>query len=248
MERILSIESAKYQSFLRTISVLRDICNDIDLRKSMIRQRTNDNSSIFEIDVSSIFGQQDVNLPLVSIKQKIELLKVFQGDNPVDFILKEHNFQVKDMFSLLSFSHADLDFIDNKFIAKEELNNLFSLSEENLVLSCTISQTIANRMKIISSAFNVNTFTISFSGEIAKITSMTQAKDQSAIFIDNIQCNQILGVGISSLIVTPFVIDHDNELIFEMYALDRGLFINKFSTTIDTINIVIYSRSAFNSD
>jgi hypothetical protein len=47
----------------------------------------------------------------------------------------------------------------------------------------------------------------------------------------------------SSLINTPFIIDHEGDIVFKMYNYREAICSNLCSTSISDININIYSRS-----
>ena len=79
MEATISLNGDQYGELLRIISLLKETCNDVDVRGGIIRQRSNDNSCIYEIDLNPLL--EDINLPISNIKQKIDLFKIFVGQD-----------------------------------------------------------------------------------------------------------------------------------------------------------------------
>jgi len=98
MEQVnLSMEN--YEQFLRCLSILKDVCNDADIRDGILRQRTNDSANVFEIDMIPIINTLDI--PLVNLKQKLDLLKIFLSQSStqsqtIDIII-QHKFHLKMM-------------------------------------------------------------------------------------------------------------------------------------------------------
>ena len=79
MSTTITLEAEQYNDFIRCLTNLKDVCNDVDIRNGIIRQRTNGNVSIFEIDISTIVS--DASFAIIDLKQKLDLLKTFQGQD-----------------------------------------------------------------------------------------------------------------------------------------------------------------------
>jgi len=235
----VSLSAERFEEFLRCLSLLKDECNDMDVRQGIARQRTNDNTVAFELDLSPIIT--NIDLPLVNIKQKIDLLKSFSG-HEVEITVNETSYTFKDQYSSIRFDSPNLEFIDNKFISDEEINRIVVLNDEDLILSCDITKVISDRMKIITTGFNVNSVQVIFEGQTASICARTQSKDQYAKFISDIIAERDLNLS-SYLRTTPFVIDHDGDIRFLMYNTQESTCMSKFSTSISDVNVTIYARS-----
>ena len=105
----------------------------MDIRGGFIRQRTNGNVSIFEIDITPIVG--DINIAIIDLKNKLDLLKMFQGQEVTIEITESTpgdpgNFVFSDQFSSLRVVLPSPDFVDNKFMREEELRSIFNSSGE----------------------------------------------------------------------------------------------------------------------
>ena len=79
MSQTIVLETEEYNDFLRCLINLREICNDVDIRGGYIRQRSNDLTSIFEMDLTSLIG--DSQIPITNLKKKLDLLKTFSGQS-----------------------------------------------------------------------------------------------------------------------------------------------------------------------
>lgn len=241
----VSLDAEKYDELLRCLSILRDICLDADIRDGIIRQRTTDAATVFEIDLTSIIG--DLSIPLTVLKQKLDLLKIF-SEQEVDITVEDNgSFLFSDQYSTLQFDGPDLDFMDNKYLTQEELDSIFILNDEDLILNTEISSQMSDRMRVIAQGFSVNTMKVVFNGENAALTMQTQSKEQLAKIVSDIIPERVLNC-YSSLVNTPFIVDHDGDIIFKMYNFHEVTCSNVCVTSIGDVDITIYSRSALTED
>ncbi len=246
MEAKISLNSEQFNDFIRCLSNLREVCNDVDIKGGIIRQRSNDNTSIFELDLNSIIT--DVDIALSNLKQKIDLLKTFQGQDVV-IDITDKCFMFSDQYSSVRIMNPTMAFIDNKFMTKEDLDGVFKLGEEDLILEVDLLSLITERINLITQNFNVMAIQVVFSGESAALKTATESKDQFVKFVDNIETNMILQNCSSTLSVIPFAIEHDTDVEFKMYKDPKqDVSLNKFSTTLGDIDISIYSRSSIIGD
>jgi hypothetical protein len=245
MEQTVNLDSEKYEEFMRCLSVVKDHCNDADIREGVLRQRANENTSVFEIDMSPLID--DISLPFSNLKDKIEILKIFnEQEVEITVCIPENEngwFTFSDQYSSLKFDMPDLEYMDNKFMSEEELNSVFELGEEDLILSHDITKFISDRMKIVANGFNIQTVEVLIEGEQASILAATQAGDQHAKFVTDIVTDKILSCE-SHMVITPFIIDHDGDITFKMYNTAPGVTSNKFSSTISSIDVNMLTRSA----
>jgi len=243
----LSLSVEEYNDFLRCLSNITEICNDIDIKGGFIRQRSNDRSTVLEFDLTSILTT--ANMAISDIKKKYELLQIFSGQEVSIVINEEQNetpgdFTISDNMSSLKFISPSSRFIDNQYMDQEELNRIFVTNPEELILDYEIQTKIADRIKTIAKNFNVKIIQVNIDGESASITSTTQAKDQFAKFVENVPTNMSLEDCSVNLSTIPFCIEHDTDLNFKMYKdSDQDISYNRVSTTIGSINVVAFTRS-----
>ena len=240
MENQVNLDTAKYDEFLRVLLILKDICNDVDIRDGFIRQRTNDSATVFEIDLTSIIS--NMSLSISELKNKLDIFKCFAGEE-VSISTTNDCFVISDQYSMLKIKNPILEFMDNKYISQEELSRVISPNQEDLILSTKISKKISDRMRVISSSFHINSIQTIFNGETASISCSTQSKDNFAKFVNDIVSNKELNHS-TNLVITPFVIDHDGDITFEMFDSRNNVVINSFSTTVGSINLNLYARAS----
>jgi len=241
MEASVSLSGENFNEFLRVVSLLKEPCSDIDICNGYIRQRSNENSCIFEIDMTSLLTEE-ISVPIIDIKQKLDLLKIFT-DQEVTITVTDEVCTFADQYSSLVFKNPNRDFVDNKFMPEEELNAVFSLDEDSLILSTEIPTTISDRISAVKQGFSVTTVKVSIDGEVANISAITQAKDQHAMLMEGIVTEMTMNCE-TDLLIVPFVIDHDGDMDFKMYNAQDEVSINKFETSIGDMSVIVYSRSS----
>ena len=236
----VTLNSSKFEEFLRCLLLLKDICNDADIRNGFVRQRTNDSATVFEIDLTAII--ENMSLPITELKTKIDMFKCFVGQE-VTIETTNSDFIISDQYSSLKIKNTILDFMDNKFISQEELDRVIITNAEDIVFSTEISKIISDRMKVISGGLHVNTIQVIIETDKASITATNQSKENHAKFISNIICEKEFNHS-ANLVLTPFVIDHDGNITFKMYNSQDEVVINTFKTTIGDIPVNLYTRAS----
>ena len=233
------LDSGKFSDMIRIISMFDGLCNDLIINEGIIRQRSNDKISVFDIDMRPIL--EEITLPLSNFKQKLELLKTFIGQE-VTISANDTDFTIADQHSSLKVKYPNPDFIDNKFITEKDLESVVDTSKENFILETSISKIISERIKTYAKTFNMWDLILVFEGETAKILIETEAKDQSALFLSGIPTNKQLEF-YTDVSVIPFIIDHDSDISLNVFEGENEKTLNRFVTTCADVDIKIYCRS-----
>jgi len=251
-----TLNAERYNDLLRAFLAIKDICNDVDMREGIIRQRSNDKTSIFEIDLTPLFEEANVdisqvNIAISAIKDKIDLLKAFAGQE-VEIVIEPGEggfFSIADEFSLVKFVFPSLQFMDNKYMTRENLNIMFETSDDDLILEYDISNMMSERIKVITSSFHTDVIQVKFEGEEAIAVAATQAKDQFAEIIKGITMNKVIEGCSVNLSNIPFGLDHDTKIEFKMYKdPNQDISLNTFTTSVGVVQVSIFTRSAIISD
>lgn len=245
----LTLNAEEFNDFLRCITNLKEECNDIDINGGIIRQRSNDKTSIFQIDLTPIL--QDISMTISDIKKKLDLFKIFAGqDVNVEIDNSENGYFIfSDQFSSVKFMSPSYQFIDNKFMPEDELNAIFNLDDDGLILEHELGTMITDRIKVITASFNLKAIQVMFDGEEAAIKAGTAAKDQFANFVDGISTNVVFDKCSANLGVIPFAIEHDDDIEFKMYKdPNQDIALNTFATKLGECETTIYTRSSLVQD
>jgi hypothetical protein len=250
MSTNLTLTAEKFSDFLRCVTNLKEECNDIDIKNGVIRQRSNDKTSIFQIDMTPILSEE-VSMSISDIKKKLDLFKMFAG-NEVNLEINEEDngyFIFSDAFISLKFMTPAYQFIDNKYMTEDDLQAIFNLNEDDLILEYELSSILTERIRIITTSFNIKAIQVEFDGETATIKAGTQAKDQFANVAENITTNVVFDRCSANLGVIPFSIEHDDNVSFKMYKdANQDISLNTFTTKLGDNEMVIFTRSSLVQD
>jgi len=138
-----------------------------------------------------------------------------------------------------------MQFIDNSFMTEEEVSNVLTIDENNLLLQTEMPTLITDRIRIFTENFNANAIQVFLDGDTAAIKTQTQSKDQYATFMENIPTNISLEPSSVNLVTISFKMEHDTNVVFQMYKdADRPITVNKLETDIGDIGVKIFSRSS----
>ena len=195
----------------------------------------------------------DVTFAITDLRKKLDLLKTFQNQdvtiNIVDQGSGESYFTFSDQYSSIKIVAPTLDFMDNKWMSEEELNSIFNMSDDELIMQTDLSSIITDRIKLVTDNFNTQAIQVLFDGDKASIVAATQSRDQFAKFIEGIVTNVEFEKCSSNLSIVPFSIDHDTDVEFKMYKDPaQAVSLNKTSTTLGDIDVTVYARSAIIGD
>ena len=242
-ETEILLNSESYNDFIRCISNLIIGCNDIDIRGGILRQRSDDNTIVIEMDLRSILS--DVDMAISNIKDKIDLLKTFQGQD-VTLSLDGNSIQFSDQFSLLKFLNPAMEYMNNKYMPDEEKEKVFFVGEEDLIFEKDLSTLITERIRTTVKSFNVLAIQVDMNGDQAAICASTSSGDQFAKFVNDVEMNMEFENCTANLSIIPFSLDHDTDISFEFYKSPQAdtISYSRFSTNLGDVDISIYSRTA----
>ena len=109
-------------NIVRSLSLLKDHCNDVTIREGILRQRSNDRVMIFEFNFTPLIGNCNIVLPV--FKEQLPLLKAL-SEKEVTIITTEKAVTFSSQRSMLTFDAPKPAYVDNKFIPTEEASAQF---------------------------------------------------------------------------------------------------------------------------
>ena len=150
-----NISKDSWNDFIVMLTKIKDVCNDIHIVGSMIRQRTNNHTSVIEIDLKDIFESDDVEFALPNIQRQLYLLKTIDKKSDVRFDIIpfiDEDITDEDITKRLLFTdnlqtievnNAEIDFIENKFLDQSELDSIFPADDSSIMFDYIITPKIA---------------------------------------------------------------------------------------------------------
>lgn len=241
--------------FMRCLLNLKEICNDVDIRNGIIRQRTSDLTSVFEMDLTSLI--QNSSIPITALKKKLDAYKTFSfGGDEIQVSVFEGENESASFYTFIDGQYKyrnlfpSLEFMDNKFMSEEERDNIFNVEPDNLIIQTELGNLLTDRIRFITDNFQTQALQVKFSGDTATIGVATTSKDQFIEFQSGIVSNiEFDGDYFANLSAIPFRIDHDTSLNFSMYKdPEKNLTHNLVKTSIGNVTLNVYSRAALVED
>lgn len=251
METTVVLSSDLYEEFFSCLANLKDSCTDIMIKESIIRQRTDDKNSVFEIDLNDLFGEE-LTFAISYVKDKFDLFKVFLGKEvTLKVNINEENindswYELSDDMSRMKIDFPDMDFLQNEFVSEEELATIVTTTEDDLIFETSIEKTITERIKTITTNFQAHFIKLEFEGEIMSMGAIDAPKTNRVYFLENLPIEMEFDEKhIANMTKTPFMIKHDTAFTFQLFKQpDEMITQNKISTSIGTVPINIYCKSS----
>jgi hypothetical protein len=235
MIREVELSVKDFSNFTRCLSLLVDLCTDADIRGGILRQMANGKQYIFEMDLRPLIS--DCDIPIENLKQQLPVLKGLLNQKVQITITVTDDHTYFSGLSTFSFKKPPLHYLDNKFMASEELG--FVLEEDNLVLDHVIKSKISRMMKVTADQFNLFGYRLVFEDEIASITASTSVKTHHCEIESGIPLKKPLE-GFLNLVREPFLIDRDGNILFKLYSIGEDRFIAKVTAAIGKVAIDVY--------
>lgn len=241
----VTIHQKDFSNFLRCLALLIDKCNDVQIHAGVIRQRSNFKESIFEMDLSPLITDTDIIMS--NFKQKLPMLKQLSQQGEVVIISTDDNLSFIGRQSKYKFDNPRKDFMDNKFMPDEEFRNLFTLAEDSLIVEYPFEKDSCQLMKVTSKQFSIVSFQMLFEGNKASLIASPLSKDQYCKIEAGIPVKKPVQ-GYSNIVTTPFLLDHDGDILLKMYNLQETVCVNKFKTLVGKTTVIVYGRSQLIED
>lgn len=232
------VYSTDFANLVRALSLVKEETIDVQINAGIFRQLTRDKTAVFEMDMREIIPNCDIVLSYLKIH--LPLLRAL-STKEVQITTTENAISFSSERSTFAYILPRLDYLDNRFMTTVELNNLFPLKEEDLILRYLITDDIANLMRLTAAQFNTISFQISFEDEKASILAYSDAKDKHATLDYEISLTRPLR-GLTDIQAVPFLIDHDRDILLKIYNVEGNLCCAKFQTSVGKIPVNVYCR------
>ncbi len=250
MDTTIVLTSDLYEEFFNCIANLRDLCTDVTIKDSIIRQRTDDKNTIFEMDLSDLFGE-DVTIPISYFKQKFDLFKIFLGKEVTIKIHQDEEeaanswYEISDDLSRIKFDFPDVDFLQNEFVSEEELAAIVTCTDDDLILETSIEKTITERVKTITTNFQAHFVKMYFTEDRLSIGAIDPAKTNRVFFLENLNVEMTFDEPhYANMTREPFLINHDTAYTFKLFKQPEEMVTqNQITTSIGAVPISIYCKS-----
>ena len=242
-----------FSKMLGTLSIIQDICNDVEIREGIIRAKTNNNKTILDINLTSIF--QDKNLLISLLKSRLNLLRTFEVDTNIQaegdtnsIILQSdmQKYEFTDCFSKMAFRRPAPKFLDNPYIEDSEFQSLISgCTEDAMIFTYTITPYLKQRLSAICNGFRVDSVKFEFHGDHANLGIETKSKEETSKNTTQIPLLQQIDNKMFTMINMPLTLNIVSDVKISCYKLGGELAMCKSELNHYGIPFVLYSKMKF---
>ena len=212
----LTLNEKQWQSFCKILQGLSRQCFDADIIDGVIRQRANDTSAIFEVDITSMLDSS--SFPIPSIKDHLALLKdlagqvtIERGQNKVIFF---------DAVSPYTLPVANRKYLDNKFMSEQELDSILQSHPQRTtpLIRYIIEKTNLKRIRMALATFHAKSYKVVLDNNFAFLSlkqgdAKSKGSNVSMEVIKNIPLSQ-RATGHMYLSASPYKgFDYDGGIV-----------------------------------
>lgn len=233
------LNPGSFSHFLRCLSLVRYNSAAVDIRGGVLRQRTSGKICIFQMDLRPLISTIDICIDDVHRKLR-KLTKL--SKQKVSITVSNNKILFSSRWHTSKFNTHGIDPSNNKFITAKEFSDLYTLKEQDLVLEHVLTKNISKLMREVYNKGNVFSFEILFTGDNASITADAIFGKKTYTLKYGIPIKRH-SKGVLTLDVSPFLIDHDGDVLFQMYNTQENVYIGKFTTSIGKITINVYCKA-----
>jgi hypothetical protein len=246
----LTITREKFNNFLRSIKIMENACTDCDIVNGKVRQKTNSGHCIIEMDLNDIFTA-NCNFTISQLKQKINLLKIFEKDDAAgqggqdDNVLYKDNdttYIIADNISEITFRKPLKKFLDNVYIDDNEIVKKLNASDEDLLFEHTISANVGKRIKNVCEGFFNDVICCKVRNSQAGFYIATTNNEQYSDVVKGIVLNKVESDDYDFNIQSFAFTLESGDIKLKVYRKGKVL-LWKFYQTIFNIPVIISGRS-----
>lgn len=227
------------------LGLLSKSCDDLIIRKGIIRQRSNKKSTLFEIDCREIVGENTILLSDIATKEK--LLTPFRKQSvDVNLIIEENGFIFHDEYSKIRHDRPFERYLQNPFIEEKDLLERIDMDNNIKIISGKFERHILDRMSIWTDILSATQLRVDFDGSSAIFTVRPSDSANTTLgtllILDGIE--QPLE-GYSGYAVEPFQANVENFAV-DFWKQKSGIILMKLSSFIDSeekVPLTIYGLS-----
>jgi len=237
----IELPNEDFSKFVSIMGLVSKMCTDLTIKDGIICQSSDRRSSILNIDINTIVGESTV---LISgVASKVDLLEPFRKQG-VDMQLDIANnfYSFKDDLSKLEFTKPIEEYLNNKYIAADELKTKLMIDGDGGIFEYQISKFLLERLTALQRGLSASTIRFEFSGN--KVDVIVSASDNPStttvgklITIENLYKDVN---GICVFPIQPFLLGGDQVNVEGIFRGDGENILLKLNTDINEIPINIW--------
>lgn len=245
----VTLNKKQWQSFCKILQGLARQCYDADIIDGVIRQRANDTSAIFEVNMTSMLDS--LTFPICPIKDNLGLLKDLVG--PVTIERGQNKVVFSDDLSCYNMPPANKNHLDNKFMSEQELDPILQSHAQRTtpLIIHTIEKTNLKRIHMALATFHAKSYKVVFESRTAFLCleqgdTTSKGSRLSMELIRNLPLSKPI-TGHMYLPASPYnSFDYDGNIVWEIYKTENWI-LSKHYWSIGDVTALIYTRGKINN-
>jgi len=251
---LIELEGEKLDSFLESLDIIKNGCQFLVIKDSRIRLFGNNKSNIFEMDMTSIFNNDKINIAFNNMDQKIKLLYALKKQSNKLYINIDKESRKYIFFN--DISKVYVPFVIQEFIERmspvvsdDEYDKHISIGNLNKITEGVFDDSILKCANIFSRALESKMMRVTITLDKI-IFGMAVSDINSPVTTDLITINGVFGpiIGYGQFKLEP-IISCNSPIKFILYNTvnNRHLFL-KMESSIgkkESLPFVLWGASSF---
>ena len=242
------LNEKQWKTFRNILQGLSKQCNDVDIFNGVIRQRSNDSSAIFEVDLTSILG--NLTLTISNTVEELERLKDLTGQLTIE--AEEMKVVLSDGTSSYNRPTADRNYLDNKYLGKEEFDSLLgNVCQGTPLIKHRIDKKNIKRIRNAAKALHSPSYRVTFDNQLASVSvngygESKGIKPTLKIGRDIPLSEPVMGE--MNLPIPPLdSFDYDGDIGWKLFKGDKK-FISKHYGWVGEVPVSTFTRGELRND
>ena len=244
-EVVLSKE--QFKELYTFLNIIKPNFNDLCMIDGQFRGRSNDKIFIVETTFSYFKG---IDINIADIKMLVKMLYTLNKKAAITIAIDDTNVLFTDGYQSVQVMNAHPQFIDNKFIADEEMKELLddNADVKNLFIKETLPKSVV---------CNINKITKDLNTQVIKVQHTQEDLNKGYFYISNRSRDLEYKIKLKEAFITPMKKDHYFNMgslpfIFNKadmtlnyyFNMDGSIIITIYSTTVDGLLVYAFGRAA----
>jgi len=169
-----------YATFTDFLSMLEKFCQDVQIEKGMVCQKSNENSMILKSDLTKLLGNVDLSLSALWIKNKLFTPFKKQGVD-VRLAIDDYTCSLYDQYSRLTIQKPINSLLTNQYKDQQFLDQALNMDLTKKVADFEFTNNIIERLTAYSDALDARKVNIKFTSN----QSNSQTADKASFILNS---------------------------------------------------------------
>ncbi len=249
------LSKEQFKELYTFLNIIKPHFNDLCVVNGQFRARSNDKTCIVE----SMFSYfRDIVFNILDINLLVKMLSTLDKKAAITIVIDDTNVTFTDGYQSVQVMNANSEFIDNKFIADEEMEKIVSenFNIDKSFIKETLPKSVVCNINKMTRDLNTNSISIKHTETDLNSGHIFISNHRGYGFTSNDNTREYT-IKLSEVFLTPMMKDHyiivsnlpfifnKADMTLNYYISKDGLIITIYNTSIDGLLINIYGRAVF---